>query len=186
MSSGTRGHARRLGAAALLQACLCAVAAGSPSAEEPLPGAWLKRWVAEPPMAGNWFGARDALNDLGIKPSVRYWTDLMASVAGGQRRGQAYAGQFSVEIDADLGKLAGLRGLRFDVSGNWSSGSDLSADIGNTFTVAPVFRGTRAPPHQHVPAAVAAGATSRPQGGALLHRRRLPHLTHRRGLRERG
>jgi len=141
MSSSARGQALRLVAATLLQACLCAVAAGSALAEEPPPGAWLKRWVAEPPMAGNWLGARDALNGLGIKPSVRYWTDLMASVAGGQQRGQAYAGQLNVEIDTDLGKLAGLRGLRFDVSGNWSSGSDLSADIGNTFTVAQWFEG---------------------------------------------
>jgi len=141
MFSGARGQALRLMAAALLQACLCAVAAGSALAEEPPPGAWLKRWVAEPTMAGNWLGARDVLNSLGIKPSVRYWTDLMASVAGGQQRGQAYAGQLNVEIDTDLGKLAGLRGLRFDVSGNWSSGSDLSADIGNTFTVAQWFEG---------------------------------------------
>src|SRR5215471_8754286 len=118
MSGGARGQALQLVAATLRQACLCAVAAGSALAEEPPPGAWLKRWVAEPPMAGNWLGARDALNGLGIKPSVRYWTDLMASVAGGQQRGQAYAGQLNVEIDTDLGKLAGLRRLPFHVSGN--------------------------------------------------------------------
>ena len=69
-------------AAALLQASWSALAAASAMAEESPPGPWLKRWTAEPPMAGNWLGARDVLNGWGIKPSVFYATDLMACVAG--------------------------------------------------------------------------------------------------------
>jgi porin len=92
-------------------------------------------------MAGNWLGTRDVLKGWGINPTVYYATDLQASVAGGLRRGEAYAGQLNVEIDANLEKLAGLSGLRFDVSGAWSSGTDLSLDIGNTFTVAQYFEG---------------------------------------------
>ena len=38
-------------------------------------------------------------------------------------------------------KLAGVKGLTFDVSGNWASGTNLSDDIGNAFTVAQVFAG---------------------------------------------
>ena len=98
-------------------------------------------WVAQPQMAGNWFGARDALNSWGITPSIRYGTDLMASVAGGQQRGQAYSGQLAIDVKADLDKLAGLPGLTFDVSMDWASGTDLSADIGNSFTVAQYFEG---------------------------------------------
>jgi carbohydrate-selective porin OprB len=51
------------------------------------------------------------------------------------------AGQLSVEIDANMEKLAGLPGLSFDVSGDWCSGTDLSLDVGNTFTVAQYFEG---------------------------------------------
>ena len=98
-------------------------------------------WIAQPQMTGSWFGARDALAGWGITPSVRYATDLLANAAGGQQRGKAYAGQLAVEVSVDMGKVAGLRGLTFDVSGDWASGTDLSADIGNTFTVAQYFEG---------------------------------------------
>jgi porin len=141
MSVGVRGHARRLMAAMLLMLTLCALGATRARADESLLGSWMKRWIGEPPAAGNWFGVRDVLNDWGIKPSLSYATDLMASVAGGQRRGQAYAGQLAVDVTADLGKLAGLKGLTFDVGADWGSGTDLSRDIGNTFTVAQYFEG---------------------------------------------
>ena len=141
MLDGARGHAWRLMAAALLLPTLCALSATRATADEPLLGSWMKRWIAEPPAAGNWFGARDVLSDWGIKPSISYGTDLMANVAGGQRRGQAYAGQLAVDVRADLGKLAALKGLTFDVGADWGSGTDLSRDIGNTFTVAQYFEG---------------------------------------------
>jgi porin len=141
MSHVARGPVVRLMGAALLLSSLSALGPARAAADEPLLGALMKRWIAEPPMAGNWFGTRDVLNEWGIKPSISYATDLMASVAGGQRRGQAYAGQLAVDISADLGKLAGLKGLTFDVSGDWASGTDLSRDIGNTFTVAEYFEG---------------------------------------------
>lgn len=143
MSPARSVHALRLMAGVLLTAGVCALGTARAAADEAPPGAWLKRWIAEPPMAGNWFGARDVLNGWGINPSILYATDLQASVAGGQRRGEAYAGHLAVEILADMGKLAGLRGLRFDVSGDWASGTDLSLDIGNTFTVAQYFEGQR-------------------------------------------
>ncbi len=143
MFSALSVNARRLMAGALLMAGLWALGTTRAAADEAPPGAWIKRWIAEPPMAGNWFGARDVLNGWGINPSVRYATDLQASVAGGQRRGQAYAALLDIGIDVDMGKLAGLRGLRFDVSGDWASGTDLSLDIGNTFTVGQYFDGQR-------------------------------------------
>ena len=116
-------------------------ASGFASADESRGGSWMERWAAQPQMTGSWLGARDALVSWGITPSVRYATDLMASVAGGQQRGKAYAGQLAVELSADMGKLAGLRGLTFDISADWASGTDLSADIGNSFTVAQYFEG---------------------------------------------
>jgi porin len=110
-------------------------------ADEPAADSWMERWVAQPQLTGNWFGARDALASWGITPSIRYGADLLASVAGGRQRGQAYAGQLAVEVSVDMEKLAGLRGLTFDVSGDWASGTNLSDDIGNVFTVAQAFEG---------------------------------------------
>ncbi len=102
----------------------------------------MDNWLGQPQLTGNWSGLRDTLAGWGITPSGRYATDLLASVAGGQQRGKAYAGQLAVEVGVDMEKLAGLRGLTFDVSGDWASGTDLSADIGNTFTVAQYFEGS--------------------------------------------
>ena len=48
-----------------------------------------------------------------------------------------------LDVDLDLGRLADLTGLTFHVSGDWSSGTDLSADIGNFFSVAQYFEGRR-------------------------------------------
>jgi len=137
MSHDAFGHALRLMAAALLIPSLCA------AADDPPNGSGINRWIAEPPLAGSWFGARDVLDRWGITPSIRYGTDLMASVAGGQQRGKAYAGQLGVEVSADMGTLAGFNGLTFDVSMDWASGTDLSRDIGNTFTVAQSFEGNQ-------------------------------------------
>jgi hypothetical protein len=64
-------------------------AAASVSADELPAGSWLKNWLEQPQLGGNWLGARDALTSWGITPSIRYATDLMASVAGGQERGRA-------------------------------------------------------------------------------------------------
>jgi porin len=117
------------------------IATAPASADDPRDGSWMERWAAQPQLTGDWLGAREALTSWGITPSIRYATDLMASVAGGQERGRAYAGQFTVEIGADMEKLAGLTGLTFDVSGDWASGTNLSGDIGNVFTVAQAFEG---------------------------------------------
>ncbi len=112
------------------------MALASPAAADE--GSWTERWLTQSTLTGNWFGARDTLAAWGITPSIRYSTDLLANVAGGERRGKAYAGQLAIEIGADMETLAGLRGLAFDVSGDWASGTDLSVDIGNVFTAASV------------------------------------------------
>jgi len=142
MSRAASGHALRLMTAVLLIPGLCAVGTTQAAADDRPARSWINRWIAEPSLAGSWFGARDVLDRWGITPSLRYGADLMASVAGGQQRGKAYAGQLGVEVSADMGTLAGLTGLTFDVSMNWASGTDLSQDIGNAFTVAQFFGGS--------------------------------------------
>lgn len=115
------------------------MALASPAAADE--GSWAERWLTQSTLTGNWFGARDTLAAWGMTPGIRYSTDLLANVAGGERRGKAYAGQLAIEIGVDMERLAGLRGLAFDVSGDWASGTDLSVDIGNVFTVAQFFEG---------------------------------------------
>jgi porin len=136
-----RSRVRLVAAVALVLLTSLSGLVGSVAADEPRGGSWMERWPAQPQPTGNWFGARDALTGWGITPSVRYATDLMGSVAGGRQRGKAYAGQLAVEVSFDMGKLVGLGGLTLDVSGDWASGTDLSADVGNTFTVAQYFEG---------------------------------------------
>src|SRR5207253_2964679 len=68
-------NARRRMTAPLLAPGLWAVGTERAPADEAPPGAWLRRWIEEPPMAGNWFGARDVLNGWGINPRIRYGTD---------------------------------------------------------------------------------------------------------------
>jgi porin len=125
---------------ALVVLILLTSAAPAPADERP-GESWMERWAAQPQLTGNWFGARDGLASWGISPFIRYGTDVLASVAGGQQRGKAYAGQLTVEVSVDMEKLAGFRELTFDVSGAWNSGTNLSDDIGNVLTVAQAFSG---------------------------------------------
>jgi len=100
--------------------------------------------MAQPFATGSWFGWRETLGQFGITPTITYVTDLQANPVGGRRQGTAYAGQLNAEVSVDVGKLGGPRGLTFDISGNWASGTDLSTDdIGNFFIVGQVFAGNR-------------------------------------------
>jgi porin len=130
-----------IAAAALFLLILFAALAASAEADDLRGASWMDNWLAQPQLTGTWFGARDALAGWGITPSAHYGTDMQANVLGGQRRGKAYAGDFAVDVSVDMEKLAGLRGLTVGVSGDWASGTDLSSDIGNAFTVAQAFEG---------------------------------------------
>jgi len=115
--------------------------AGPAGAGEP---SWVDAWMAQPFATGSWFGWRETLGQFGITPTITYVTDLQANPVGGRRQGTAYAGQLNAEVSVDVGKLGGPRGLTFDISGNWASGTDLSTDdIGNFFIVGQVFAGNR-------------------------------------------
>jgi porin len=106
-------------------------------------GSWVQSWLGQPTLTGNWFGARAALTQAGITPTIVYTADLLANPVGGQRQGAAYAGALETGVSLDLEKLLGVNGLTFRVSGVWSTGSDLSDDIGNIFPVAEIFAGDR-------------------------------------------
>jgi porin len=112
------------------------VRAGEPS--------WVEAWTAQSGATGSWFGVRDTMSQFGITPTITYVADLLGNPVGGRRRGAAYAGQLNADVSVDLGRLAGLQGLTFDISGNWASGTDLSTDdIGNFFIAGQAFAGDR-------------------------------------------
>jgi len=130
-------------AAALLVLLLLAPVVAA-AADDPVVGPWTESWMQYRRPTTDWFGVRDTLAAWGVTPSLRYGTDLQANVLGGRRRGTAYAGELAVDLDFDLETLAGLRGLRLHTSADWASGTDLSRDVGNVFTVAQFFEGRQA------------------------------------------
>jgi porin len=137
----SRHSAAWLRALGLSLGFLSAVGAGHAAAADP---SWVESWLAGPGLTGGWWGLRDSLVQRGITPSITYTADLLGNPVGGRRQGAAYAGQLNADLSFDLGKLAGLDGLTFDISGNWASGTDLSSDdIGNFFLVAQAFAGQR-------------------------------------------
>ncbi len=106
-------------------------------------GSWVQSWLDQPTMTGNWYGVRKALTQAGITPNIVYVTDLLGNPLGGERQGAAYTGGLEAGVSFDLAKLLSVNGLTFQVSGVWSTGSDLSDDIGNIFPVAEIFAGDR-------------------------------------------
>jgi len=93
-------------------------------------------------LTGNWGGLRDELESAGVTLTATYTTDLLTNPVGGSTQGFRHAADMAVDLHVDLEKLWGLKGLRFDVSGSWRSGQNLSTkDIGNTFTVSQIFGG---------------------------------------------
>jgi porin len=96
-------------------------------------------------LTGNWGGLHDELESAGVTLTATYTTDLLGNPVGGHTQGFRYAGDMAVDLHVDLEKLWSLQGMRFEVSGSWRSGQNLSAkDIGNTFTVSQIFGGETA------------------------------------------
>ncbi len=101
---------------------------------------FLDSWTRRETMTGDWNGLRDRLEKIGITAWARYTTDLLGNVSGGVRRGFQYAGGLEFGWGYDFEKQLGLKGLVFDISGDYRSGWDLSErKIGNFFTAAQIF-----------------------------------------------
>lgn len=77
--------------------------------------------------------ARDALRDrYGIYLHGQYLADPYADVAGGLRRGGAYAGRLDVQLDVDAAKVAGLAGTTLHANMFEIAGVDISKTfVGN-------------------------------------------------------
>lgn len=80
---------------------------------------------------GDWGGERSALAEKGITFDLFYVSDLQANTSGGLEQREVGWMRSRGTVDIDLGKLAGLKGLTFHVTGLWQAGGNLGADIGS-------------------------------------------------------
>ncbi len=79
----------------------------------------------------------------GITAQLNYVFESAGNVTGGIRQGAAYADQFLVGVDADLGKLAGIEGATIHVVGTNRDGRNLASDdIGNSLSVQEIYDGS--------------------------------------------
>ena len=80
-------------------------------------------------------GARSSLQAAGVTYSLTYIGDALGNVSGGTRRRGTYVGRLDFQFDADLDKLAGLKGLSFHSNFYQIHGRGLSTCcLSNLFT----------------------------------------------------
>jgi len=96
-----------------------------------------KSWFEQPYLTGNWGGLRTRLRDMGITPSLTFFTDVQGNPVGGQTHGFRESDNWGLDVIMDMDKLADLKGSQFHVSFALRSGTSLTdEDIGNVFNVA--------------------------------------------------
>jgi porin len=97
-------------------------------------------WWSWSTIDGDWGGFRQAFADRGLVFSATTVIDLQGNVSGGERRAFACADGSLVAADADLEKLARLRGLLFHAEFVSNVGQNLSTkSLGNILQVATAF-----------------------------------------------
>ena len=93
-------------------------------------------WLDQNYMTGNWDGVRNRLNDWGVIPTATYVADIQGNPTGGLIHKLRYVHDIGVDLVLDMQRMIGWPGAHFHVSMSSRAGNDLSADIGNAFTVA--------------------------------------------------
>ncbi|WP_374544877.1 carbohydrate porin [Rhodoblastus sp.] len=68
------------------------------------------------------------LADKGIGVAVNYIGDVFGNPSGGQKQGAAYDGRLELVLDADMEKLAGIKGGAIHANGYWITGGGLTSD----------------------------------------------------------
>lgn len=92
-------------------------------------------------MTGNWNGYRDKLSGKGVDFSSSYVMDLLSDPVGGRKTGKTvYNHSWGSDLNIDLEKTAGIKGLQFHTSILWRAGANISHKyIGNTFTASSIY-----------------------------------------------
>ena len=130
-----RGAGARLRAGACAALSLLSYAPGAAMAEEPydrLPG------LSGPSIAANFPGTfgdpdgmRSALAGRGVTYKVRYIGEASGNPVGGFAQGATYLGLLDLEVEADLEKALGWKGLKLFANGYQIHGDSISArDLG--------------------------------------------------------
>jgi porin len=97
-------------------------------------------WWTWSTIDGNWGGYRDWLADRGLVFSGETDVDLQGNVSGGRTRGFAPANESGAAVDADLGELAGIKGMLLHAEFTSNAGEDLSEErIDNVLEVTTAF-----------------------------------------------
>lgn len=92
--------------------------------------------LGQPTMTGDWGGWRTWLNDRGVVPNATYFADILGNPVGGKVGKVRNAQDIGVDLLLDFQRMLGWRGSRLRMSMSSRAGNNLSADIGNVFTVA--------------------------------------------------
>jgi porin len=80
--------------------------------------------------------ARKRLQDMGVFVQLNDIGEVLGNASGGLRKGAVYDGRLELAVDADMEKLAGLKGGLLHANGYWIHGTGLSRDaLGNALTV---------------------------------------------------
>ena len=85
--------------------------------------------------------AIDWLAQHGIQPFGWYMIALQGNPLGGQAQAFRYTGLMDFGIDLDMETMAQIKGFWVHVSGSWTSGLDLTQDVGAFAPVNAVFSG---------------------------------------------
>ena len=89
---------------------------------------------------GDWAGKRKELSEKGIDITSTYVVDLLTNVHGGIRKNRfRYDSSLGLDVNADLERIYGLKGLQFHVSGVYREGKNLAGDIGNRFPPSSIY-----------------------------------------------
>jgi len=131
----SRRRSLRSAARVPLVAALALVAATPAAVAED--GGWLTRKHG----TGGWDGLRQKWLAEGVVPGGYYVFDVLGNPAGGADQATAYTGRAEFDLSLNLNRLLGAKGLAFDLAFSWSSGSNLSDDIGNVFQVGEAYSG---------------------------------------------
>lgn len=92
-----------------------------PGLPEPSIGSSLPRRLADPG------GVRSALARRGVLFGLNYIGEVFGNPTGGFRQGAVYDGRFELQVQADLEKMLGLKGLSFFANAYQIHGEGLSA-----------------------------------------------------------
>ena len=130
-TSQHHAHAQIKGAllALLILFCLLILSVTAFSQDNPAPAPAKTNFLNQKYLFGDWNGARTRLEEeKGIKFDFFYISDMLYANNGIYKDGGAAWNRVRGSMWIDFGKLAGIKGLKFFVTGLWQGGPNLGAN----------------------------------------------------------